>query len=130
MMSGFGASVLGYRDARVDAAACAAHDQYGPVLTGPTVLSIELAERLTALRPAATWAILGKNGSDVTSAAARAARAGTGKQVILRAVDGAPHAASKAYHGATSQWLGGSPGVLAEESSALERGYTCVVARP
>ena len=67
--------------------------RYGPVLTGPTVLSIELAERLTSLRPAATWAILGKNGSDVTTAAARAARAGTGRQTILRAVDGGAHMA-------------------------------------
>jgi glutamate-1-semialdehyde 2,1-aminomutase len=80
-------------------------------------------------------AILGKNGSDVTTAAARAARAATGRSKLLRAVDnpvknlGLPPAQADsfkgpAYHGATSGWLASKAGVLAAESSVHEIGFT------
>lgn len=82
-MCGFGASVLGYNHPEVEAAA-AAQQANGTTLTGPTPRSIELAERLVGLRPGAEWAILGKNGTDATSAAKLAARAGTGRKIILR----------------------------------------------
>ena len=89
-MNGFGANVLGYAHPEVDEAATEAQKQYGAILTGPTEVSVLLSEKLVSLRPGATWSILGKNGSDVTSTAARAARAGTGKRLILRAIDGGP----------------------------------------
>eukprot|EP00038_Savillea_parva_P018349 m.23178 g.23178 ORF g.23178 m.23178 type:complete len:479 (+) comp4061_c0_seq1:42-1478(+) len=135
-MSGFGASVLGYCHPAVEEAA-AAQAKHGMTLTGPTAVSVDLAERLVTLRPGAEWVILGKNGSDVTTAAARAARAATGRHILLRAIDdpfkGSTHNVDTvddmtdhkgmAYHGATSQWLGTKPGVLPAESSAHEVGY-------
>lgn len=173
--------------------AAAAQAKHGMTLTGPTAVSVDLAERLVSLRPGAEWSvappslvypatpshpslsmrcgpcerrhvflslfalvsllplsgmedhpsdsacprrvILGKNGSDVTTAAARAARAATGRNKLLRAMDNpvkgvaeiAPSAAAAlqgwAYHGATSGWLGSKPGVLTAESTAHEIGY-------
>ena len=101
------------------------------MLTGPTDLSVELAERLVSLRPGADWALMAKNGTDVTSLARTVARASTGKQFILRehsqpsfssSSPSAPVAA--AYHGASNVWARGSPGVLAPEGAAFEAGFT------
>ena len=66
---------------------------------------------MVGLRPGAEWVILGKNGTDVTSAAKLAARAGTGKKLILReAANPKGHAAPHwAYHGAHS-WMRGAAG--------------------
>src|SRR5215475_656343 len=54
-----------------------------------TGLEIQLAETLCRLIPCAEWARFGKNGSDVTSAAVRLARAHTGRDYII----------SSGYHG-------------------------------
>eukprot|EP01052_Picozoa_sp_SAG31_P025757 SAG31_NODE_2280_length_6025_cov_8.850321_2_plen_186_part_00 len=114
----FGASVLGYNNPAVEAAA-AAQNECGVTLTGPTARSVDLAERLVQLRPGAAWAILAKNGTDATLAARAAARAATGRAGILR--EAAPveghsgHTEYWAYHGA-QQWLRGSEGVLPAES--------------
>ena len=123
-MCGFGASVLGYGHPAVEAAA-SAQAALGTTLTGPTARSVELAERLTSLRPGGAWVIMGKNGTDATQAAKVAARAGTGRRTILREAARPPghDAPYWAYHGA-QQWLQGAPGVLPEESSELEIGYT------
>jgi len=112
-LSGFGANVLGYGDSKVEAAAAAAcRDIGGPLLSGPTPISVELAEKVVTLRPGSTWAMFTKNGSDVTTLARVAARAATGKRGILReSREGHP-----AYHGSSPQWLGGKPGVTAEEA--------------
>ena len=85
----------------------------------------ELAERLVGLRDGAEWAILAKNGTDVTSAAKLAARAGTGRKLVLReAATPAGHSAPYwAYHGAHS-WMRGAAGVLPEVSSDFEVPYT------
>jgi glutamate-1-semialdehyde 2,1-aminomutase len=122
---------------QVDAAAAAAQ-QRGGVLTGPTDLSVELAERLVSLRPGADWALMAKNGTDVTSLARTVARATTGKRFILRehaqpsssssspsssSSSSSPPAAA-AYHGASNVWARGSPGVLDPEGAAFEAGYT------
>ena len=50
--------MLGYNHPEVEEAA-AAQARNGMTLTGPTALSIELAERLVSLRPGAAWSILG-----------------------------------------------------------------------
>ena len=60
-LAGFGANVLGYNHRRVEAAASEAARR-GATLTGPTELSVALAERLVSLRPAADWVLLA-NGS-------------------------------------------------------------------
>ena len=123
-MCGFGASVLGYNYPEVEAAA-SAQAANGNTLTGPTARSVELAERLVGLRDGAEWAILGKNGTDVTSAAKLAARAGTGRKLVLReAAKPVGHSAPYwAYHGAHS-WMRGAAGVLPEVSSDYEVPYT------
>src|SRR5262249_44381017 len=54
-----------------------------------TELEIQLAKTLCRLIPCAEWARFGKNGSDVTSAAVRLARAHTGRDYII----------SSGYHG-------------------------------
>ena len=114
----FGANVLGYNDERVEAAAAmAAKHTGGQLLSGPTSYSVELAERLIALRPGSTWAMFAKNGSDVTTMARVAARAATGGRYVLRE---ASALGARAYHGAAPQWLHGKPGVTDGESAALE----------
>lgn len=119
---GFGASVLGYGAPEVEAAsAAAAAAAGGATLTGPTVLSIELAEKVLALRPTCSWAMLAKNGSDVTGLAKTVARAATGRRAILR--ERSAHT-TWAYHGAGAWARGasGSPaiGVLPEEGASVE----------
>eukprot|EP00729_Bicosta_minor_P025452 gene25452-7566_t len=56
-MAGFGATVLGYAHPVVDGAAAAAQARYGPTITGPTECSVLLSEKVTSLRPGATWSI-------------------------------------------------------------------------
>lgn len=55
----------------------------GTLLSLPHSVEIELSERLSNLVPAAEMVRFGKNGSDVTSAAVRLARAYTGKEKIV-----------------------------------------------
>ncbi len=76
-----GALMLGYGDARV-AQAVAAQAKQGTVFTLSHPLEVELSEILTRLIPCAKMVRFGKNGSDVTSAAVRAARAFTGRDLI------------------------------------------------
>lgn len=53
----------------------------------PSPLEVELAERLAELIPCAEMVKLAKNGSDVTTAATRLARAATGRDVIAICTD-------------------------------------------
>ncbi len=53
----------------------------------PSLLELELAEYLTALLPAAEMVKFGKNGSDVTTAAVKLARAATGRSYVACCVD-------------------------------------------
>lgn len=62
-MAGFGATVLGYAHPVVDGAAAAAQARYGPTITGPTECSVLLSEKVTSLRPGATWSIFGTSSS-------------------------------------------------------------------
>ncbi len=69
----------GYRPV-VDAVARAAHD--GVSFSRPTVRELEAAERLVAQVPGAEMVKFAKNGSDVTTAAVRLARAVTGRDMV------------------------------------------------
>lgn len=89
-LCGFGANVLGYADAAVDAAARAADDA-GFGFNHPTAALVELAEFLTARIRGMDWALFGKNGSDVTTYALQVAREHTGRRTVLKAAG--------AYHG-------------------------------
>ncbi len=73
--------VLGYCDADVDGAIKAQLER-GIIFSLATELEAELAERLVALVPCAEMVRFGKNGSDVTSAAIRLARAHTGRDKV------------------------------------------------
>ena len=74
--------VLGYCDSDVDAAIRRQLD-LGITFSLSTKLETELAERLVEIIPCAEMARFGKNGSDVTSAAVRLARAYTGRDRII-----------------------------------------------
>ena len=89
--------VLGYRDPDVDAAICKQLEK-GITFSLPSKLESELAEKLISLIPSAEMVRFGKNGSDVTSAAIRLARAYTGRDRI--AVAG--------YHGWHDWYIGTS----------------------
>lgn len=55
--------------------------------TRPGILELELAEYLTELWPVAEMVKFGKNGSDVTTAALKLARAATGRPLVARCTD-------------------------------------------
>jgi glutamate-1-semialdehyde 2,1-aminomutase len=105
-MCAYGPNLLGYGDARVEAAADAQRRQ-GDVLTGPTPLAVELAEKFTGLVAHADWAFFCKNGTDATTLASTIARAATKRRKVL--------VAHGAYHGA-APWCTPVPaGVLPED---------------
>ncbi|MBB3358268.1 MULTISPECIES: aminotransferase class III-fold pyridoxal phosphate-dependent enzyme [unclassified Novosphingobium] len=109
-MCAYGPSLLGYRDQRVDAAA-AAQAAKGDTMTGPSPVMVDLAEALVSMVTHADWAMFCKNGTDATSMAMVAARAQTGKRIVLLA--------KGAYHGA-APWCTPNPvGVVAEDRAML-----------
>jgi len=74
-------NILGYAHEGVNAAVAAQLSQ-GHSFSLPHPLEVQLAERLTRLIPCAEMVRFGKNGSDATSGAVRAARAFTGRERI------------------------------------------------
>src|SRR5262245_40525602 len=80
--------VLGHRDPDVDYAVRRQLNK-GISFSLATELEAQLSETLCRLIPCAQWVRFGKNGSDVTSAAVRLARAHTGWSTII----------SSGYHG-------------------------------
>jgi len=94
-VSGLLAISLGYQDPDVDDAVKAQLAQ-GVSFSLSTLLEQELAELLVQLIPCAEQVRFAKNGSDVTSAAIRLARAYTGKE----------HIASCGYHGWQDWYIG------------------------
>ena len=105
-LCGFGANVLGYADAAVDAAARAADDA-GFGFNHPTAALVELAEFLTARIRGMDWALFGKNGSDVTTYALQVAREHTGRRTVLKAAG--------AYHGSHPWATPGHAGLTAAD---------------
>ena len=105
-MSSFGPVLLGHCHPAVERA-IAVQRESGDCLAGPTELMVELAELLTTVVRWGSWALFAKNGSDATVIAVRAARASTGRRVVLRAPG--------SYHGAASIWREGSAASLAAE---------------
>ncbi len=109
-MCAFGPNLLGYGDVRIDAAA---RDQMsrGDVMTGPSPLSVELAEKLVAMVSHADWAFFCKNGTDATTIARTISRAQTGRRKIL--------VAEGTYHGA-APWCTPFPaGTLPEDRAHM-----------
>ena len=75
------AVTLGYGDPRVNAAAAAEMDK-GVNLTRATLTELEAAEALIDLIPSIEMVKFGKNGSNVTTAAIKIARAFTGRRYV------------------------------------------------
>jgi len=88
-------NILGYAHEGVNAAV-AEQLSHGQSFSLPHPLEVELAERLTRLIPCAERVRFGKNGSDATSGAVRAARAYTGRDRI----------ACCGYHGWQDWYIG------------------------
>ena len=101
-LQGLMPNILGYCDPDVDAAV---RDQLerGVSFSLSTTLEMELAERLVRDIPCAEMVRYGKNGSDVTTAAIRLARAHTGRDKILVA---GYHGWHDWYIGSTQRKLG------------------------
>ncbi len=103
------AVTLGHCDADINAAV-AAQLEKGTIFTISSELEIEVAEKIIELVPCAEMVRFGKNGSDTTSGAIRAARAFTGRDRV--AVCG--------YHGWQDWYIGstarnkGVPGATRE----------------
>lgn len=92
---GLGPVVLGYDYPRVQDAVDA-QLQDGTVFSLPHPLQVEVAELFTEVVPSAEMVRFAKNGNDVTTAAAKLARAYTGRDVI----------ATQGYHGWPDVWMG------------------------
>jgi glutamate-1-semialdehyde aminotransferase/spore coat polysaccharide biosynthesis protein SpsF (cytidylyltransferase family) len=90
-----GPIILGHNYPCVTEAVCR-QMQEGSTFSLPHPLEIELAEVLTELIPCAEMVRFGKNGSDATSGAIRAARAYTGKEMV----------ACCGYHGWQDWYIG------------------------
>lgn len=75
------AVTIGYADPRVNQAAWQ-QMQLGNNLTRPSLVELEAAELLVSLIPSVEMVKFGKNGSNVTSAAAKISRAYTGRHYI------------------------------------------------
>jgi glutamate-1-semialdehyde aminotransferase/spore coat polysaccharide biosynthesis protein SpsF (cytidylyltransferase family) len=88
-------NILGYAHPEVNRAA-AEQLARGHSFSLPHPLEVELAERLTRLIPCAEMVRFGKNGSDATSGAVRAARAFTGRERV----------ACCGYHGWQDWYIG------------------------
>jgi glutamate-1-semialdehyde aminotransferase/spore coat polysaccharide biosynthesis protein SpsF (cytidylyltransferase family)/predicted dehydrogenase len=88
-------NILGYAHPEVNAAVVR-QLSLGHSFSLPHPLEVELAERLTSLIPCAEMVRFGKNGSDATSGAVRAARALTGRERV----------ACCGYHGWQDWYIG------------------------
>jgi glutamate-1-semialdehyde aminotransferase len=99
---GLGPVILGHADPAVNAAAFRQMEQ-GASFSLPHPLEVELAELLCELIPCAEMVRFGKNGSDATAAAVRAARGFTGRDKIARC---GYHGWQDWYIGSTSRHLG------------------------
>lgn len=80
---GWGSTVLGYADDRVQAAVRKQIDSTGAVLPFPHPIEMTVSKQLIDEFPGNDMVVFAKNGSDVCTVAARLARIATGKTVIL-----------------------------------------------
>lgn len=79
---GWGSALLGYAHPAIRAALAETLD-CAPVISLPHMLEMEVTETLCELIPCAEQVLFGKNGSDVCTAAVRAARLHTGREIVL-----------------------------------------------
>ena len=117
-------NILGYANEEVNAAAARQLGQ-GHSFSLPHPIEVELAERLTRIIPCAEMVRFGKNGSDATSGAIRAARAFTNRERIACC---GYHGWQDWYVGSTTRHAGVPEGVRAlthpfpyNDAAALEK---------
>lgn len=107
-LCGYGPVILGHNHPEVEEVVIRQMAK-GSCFNHPGEVMVRLAERLVDLVPGVDWAVLAKNGSDVTTWAIRVAREHTGRKEIVM-VRGT-------YHGAHA-WCTAYPGgVLPEEKA-------------
>jgi glutamate-1-semialdehyde aminotransferase/spore coat polysaccharide biosynthesis protein SpsF (cytidylyltransferase family) len=106
-------NILGYANDEVNKAVAAQLSE-GHSFSLPHPLEVQLAERLTNLIPCAEMVRFGKNGSDATSGAVRAARAYTGKERI----------ACCGYHGWQDWFIGSTTRNAGVPSAVRELTHT------
>jgi glutamate-1-semialdehyde 2,1-aminomutase len=109
-MCSWGPMVLGHRNPVVEAAARQQAEQ-GDCMNGPGPVLVELAELLVDMIPHAEWCVLGKNGTDATTACVTIARAGTERRKVL--------VARGSYHGAVPWCSPSIAGVTTEDRAHL-----------
>ena len=80
---GLRSTVIGYADKEICEAAFKA-SMMGNNLTKPSIVELEAAEKLIDIIPSAEMVKFAKNGSNVTTAAVKVARAYTGKKYVAR----------------------------------------------
>ncbi|HWF17709.1 MAG TPA: aminotransferase class III-fold pyridoxal phosphate-dependent enzyme, partial [Verrucomicrobiae bacterium] len=102
----YGPVVLGHHHPEVEEAA-ERQRKLGDCFNHPTPVMVELCERLVELVDFADWAVLGKNGSDMTTWAVQLAREFTGRKKILRA--------RQSYHGSHPWCTPGHGGLIEED---------------
>src|SRR5262245_8063747 len=110
---GLRAVVLGHGYRRVVEAARAMMEN-GSNFTRPAPVEVELAEDLLAILPGAEMVKLAKNGSDVTTAAVRLARAYTNRKLVALCRDNPFYSFNDWFIGTTSMNAG-----VPEETSCL-----------
>lgn len=98
---GLRTAILGHAYPRI-IEAVAAELPNGCNFTRPAPLEVELAERLIDLIPSAEMVKFAKNGSDVTTAAVRLARAYTGRDLVARCRESQFHSFDDWFIGTTA----------------------------
>ena len=111
-MCGFGAILHGYLNPEIENVVNLQRSK-GSVFNQPSLLMVELAERMVEAIDFADWAVFAKNGSDLTTWAIRVAREKTGREFVIKA--------RGAYHGVDA-WcdpgLGGR--IISDREKILE----------
>jgi len=92
-MCGYGSQLLGYGNPEIDQPAIE-QLQKGDLLTNPSPVMVELAERMTDQIEGMNWAVFSKNGTDSTTLALSLSRVVTGKKKYI--------VARGAYHGSAN----------------------------
>jgi len=107
-LCGYGPMILGHQHPAVEEAA-AKVQRDALCLNHPGPVRVDLAERLVSLVEFSSWAVFGKNGSDMTTWAVQVAREHTKRRKILKIAG--------AYHG-IDPWCTPGHGGLIEEDHA------------
>ncbi len=106
----YGPIVLGYNHPEVEEAA-EIQRRKGNCFNHPAPVMVELAEELVSRVDFASWAVFGKNGSDMTTWSLQVAREFTQRKYIVRNTG--------VYHGTHAWCTPGHAGLIPEDRSAL-----------